>query len=112
MRRAGAAALDLAYVAAGFVDGFFEKNLKPWDVAAGSLLVTEAGGLMGNFSGGAFDMDAGEFLATTPRIYAQLAPMLTPHSRFASAENAPAARAKGTLKASAPKEEAEEETND
>lgn len=112
LRRAGAAALDLAYVAAGFVDGFFEKNLKPWDVAAGSLLVTEAGGLMGNFSGGAFDMEAGEFLAANPRIYAQLVPMLTPHSRFSSEENAPAARAKGTLKASAPKEEAEEETND
>ncbi|MEI8326957.1 MAG: inositol monophosphatase family protein, partial [Betaproteobacteria bacterium] len=51
LRRPGAAALDLAYVAAGFTDGFFEKGLQPWDVAAGSLLVTEAGGLVGNFTG-------------------------------------------------------------
>ena len=105
IRRAGAAALDLAYVAAGFVDGFFEKNLKPWDVAAGSLLVTEAGGLIGNFAGGAFDMDAGEFLAANPRMYAQLVPILTPYSRFSEHEHAPATRAKGTLKAAAPKEE-------
>jgi myo-inositol-1(or 4)-monophosphatase len=51
LRRPGAAALDLAYVAAGFTEGFFETGLQPWDVAAGSLLVTEAGGLIGNFSG-------------------------------------------------------------
>ena len=51
LRRPGAAALDLAYVAAGFTDGFFETGLSPWDVAAGSLLVTEAGGLIGNFTG-------------------------------------------------------------
>ena len=50
LRRPGAAALDLAYVAAGFTDGFFETGLSPWDVAAGSLLVTEAGGLIGNFT--------------------------------------------------------------
>src|SRR2546427_8075384 len=51
VRRPGAAALDLAYVAAGFADGFFESGLQIWDVAAGSLLVTEAGGLVGNFTG-------------------------------------------------------------
>ncbi len=51
LRRPGAAALDLAYVAAGFTDAFFETGLNPWDVAAGSLLVTEAGGLIGNFTG-------------------------------------------------------------
>ena len=51
LRRPGAAALDLAYVAAGFADGFFESGLSIWDVAAGSLLVTEAGGLIGNFTG-------------------------------------------------------------
>src|ERR1035437_1683194 len=50
LRRPGAAALDLAYVAAGYTDGFFESGLQPWDVAAGSLLVTEAGGLVGNFT--------------------------------------------------------------
>jgi myo-inositol-1(or 4)-monophosphatase len=57
LRRPGAAALDLAYVAAGFTDGFFETGLSPWDVAAGSLLVTEAGGLVGNFTGEADFME-------------------------------------------------------
>ncbi|HXE49697.1 MAG TPA: inositol monophosphatase family protein, partial [Ramlibacter sp.] len=57
LRRPGAAALDLAYVAAGFTDGFFETGLSPWDVAAGSLLVTEAGGLIGNFTGDAEFME-------------------------------------------------------
>ena len=69
MRRPGAAALDLAYVAAGFTDGFFETGLKPWDVAAGSLLVTEAGGLIGNFTGEADFMDHQECMAGAPRIY-------------------------------------------
>jgi myo-inositol-1(or 4)-monophosphatase len=59
-------------VAAGFSDGFFESNLKPWDVAAGSLLVTEAGGLIGNFTGEADFMDHGECVAGNPRIYGQL----------------------------------------
>jgi myo-inositol-1(or 4)-monophosphatase len=52
LRRPGAAALDLAYVAAGRLDGFFEKNLKPWDMAAGTLLITEAGGIVGEQSAG------------------------------------------------------------
>jgi myo-inositol-1(or 4)-monophosphatase len=51
LRRPGAAALDLCYVAAGYYDGFFETGLNPWDVAAGSLIITEAGGLIGNFTG-------------------------------------------------------------
>jgi len=51
LRRAGSAALDLAYVAAGRMDGFFEENLKPWDTAAGVLLVTEAGGKITTFTG-------------------------------------------------------------
>ena len=51
LRRPGAAALDLAYVAAGFYDGFWEVGLNPWDVAAGSLLVQEAGGLIGDLAG-------------------------------------------------------------
>ena len=83
VRRPGAAALDLAYVAAGFSDGFFETGLKPWDVAAGSLLVTEAGGLVGNFTGEADFMDQGECLAGNPRIYAQLVGTLTKYSKFA-----------------------------
>ena len=85
LRRPGAAALDLAYVAAGFADGFFETGLKPWDIAAGSLLVTEAGGLIGNFTGEAGELDQGECLAATPRIYAQLVQLLRGYSRYDSA---------------------------
>ena len=82
LRRPGAAALDLAYVAAGFTDGFFETGLKPWDVAAGSLLVTEAGGLIGNFTGDTGDLDQGECLAGNPRVYAQLVQVLQRYSRY------------------------------
>lgn len=79
-------ALDLAYVAAGFTDGFFETGLKVWDVAAGSLLVTEAGGLMGNFTGETGDLEQGECLAGNPRVYAQLVQVLRQYSRYDSAE--------------------------
>ena len=85
VRRPGAAALDLAYVAAGFSDGFFETGLQPWDVAAGSLLVTEAGGLIGNFTGEADFMDQGECVAGNPRIYGQLVATLGKYSKFAGA---------------------------
>ncbi len=85
LRRPGAAALDLAYVAAGFTEGFFEAGLQPWDVAAGSLLVTEAGGLIGNFSGDSNFMDQKECLAGSPKIYAQLVSILGKYSKFASA---------------------------
>jgi len=85
LRRPGAAALDLAYVAAGYSDGFFEKGLQPWDVAAGSLLVTEAGGLIGNFTGESDFLDQQECLAGTPRVYGQLVSILGRHSKFASA---------------------------
>ena len=85
LRRPGAAALDLAYVAAGYTDGFFEKGLQPWDVAAGSLLVTEAGGLVGNFSGEANFLDQQECMAASPKIYGQLVPLLGKYSKFASA---------------------------
>jgi myo-inositol-1(or 4)-monophosphatase len=66
MRRPGAAALDLCYVAAGWYEGFFETGLSPWDVAAGSLLVTEAGGLIGNFTGEADFIDRREVVAGNP----------------------------------------------
>jgi myo-inositol-1(or 4)-monophosphatase len=85
LRRPGAAALDLAYVAAGFTDGFFETGLSPWDVAAGSLLVTEAGGLIGNFTGESEFMDQRECVAGNPRIYGQLVAILHKYSKFASA---------------------------
>jgi myo-inositol-1(or 4)-monophosphatase len=85
LRRPGAAALDLAYVAAGFTEGFFETGLSPWDVAAGSLLVTEAGGLVGNFTGEADFLEQREIVAGSPRIYGQLVKLLSKYSKFASA---------------------------
>ncbi|BDT71642.1 inositol-1-monophosphatase [Comamonadaceae bacterium OS-4] len=85
LRRPGAAALDLAYVAAGYTEGFFELGLQPWDVAAGSLLVTEAGGLVGNFTGEADFLEQHECLAGSPRIYGQLVSLLGKYSKFAPA---------------------------
>ncbi len=72
-------------MAAGFTEGFFETGLQPWDVAAGSLLVTEAGGLIGNFSGDANFLEQKECLAANPKIYAQLVSILGKYSKFASA---------------------------
>ena len=92
IRRPGAAALDLAYVAAGYTDGFFERGLQPWDVAAGSLLVTEAGGLVGNFTGEADFLDQQECIAGAPRVYGQLVGMLGKYSKFASAGDKAAVR--------------------
>jgi myo-inositol-1(or 4)-monophosphatase len=85
VRRPGAAALDLAYVAAGFSDAFFESGLQPWDVAAGSLLIQEAGGLVGNFSGEADFLEQNECMAGNPKIYGQMVPLLSKYSKFASA---------------------------
>jgi len=93
IRRPGAAALDLAYVAAGFTDGFFEKGLQPWDVAAGSLLITEAGGLVGNLSGDADFLEQRECLAANPRIYGQMVSLLGKYSKFAGAGDKAAVRA-------------------
>ncbi len=95
IRRPGAAALDLAYVAAGFADGFFETGLSPWDVAAGSLLVTEAGGLVGNLTGEADFLEQGECLAGNPRIYGQLVGLLGKFSKFASTGDKAASQAGG-----------------
>ena len=81
MRRPGAAALDLCYVAAGWYDGFFETGLSPWDVAAGSLMITEAGGLIGNFTGEADYLYQREVVAGCPKIYGQLVQMLAPYTR-------------------------------
>ena len=106
LRRPGAAALDLAYVAAGFADGFFESGLSIWDVAAGSLLVTEAGGLIGNFTGEADFLEQKECLAASPRIYGQLVPLLGKYSKFASAGEKAALRQAGERPATA--EEADE----
>ena len=92
LRRPGAAALDLAYVAAGYTDGFFEMGLKPWDVAAGSLLVTEAGGLVGNLTGEPDFLEQAECLAGNPRIYGQLVSILGRYSKFTSATDKAVAR--------------------
>lgn len=76
IRREGSAALDLAWVAAGRLDGFWELKLKPWDVAAGALLVEEAGGRVTDFSGAPFDPWAGQVLATNGRIHGAVAEIL------------------------------------
>jgi len=80
LRRPGAASLDLAYVAAGRYDGFFESDLKPWDMAAGALLITEAGGLVGNYRGEEGFLKSGEVMAGNPRIYAQMVQCLAKYS--------------------------------
>jgi myo-inositol-1(or 4)-monophosphatase len=93
VRRPGAAALDLCYVAAGWYDGFFETGLNPWDVAAGSLMITEAGGLIGNFTGDSDFLYQREAVAGTPKVYGQLVQLLSPYSKAikAGAPEAPAA---------------------
>ena len=85
IRRPGAAALDLCYVAAGWYDGFFETGLSPWDVAAGSLLVTEAGGLVGNFTGDADFLHRREVVAGAPKIYGQMVTILAPYTTIGAA---------------------------
>jgi myo-inositol-1(or 4)-monophosphatase len=81
VRRPGAAALDLCYVAAGYYDGFFETGLNPWDIAAGSLMITEAGGLIGNFTGESDFMYQREVVCGNPKVYGQLVQLLAPYSR-------------------------------
>ena len=84
VRRPGAAALDLAYVAAGRLDGFWEVGLAPWDTAAGNLLITEAGGRVGTLTGADY-RDGGNLVAGCPRVYVALieafAPFLTDELR-------------------------------
>jgi len=86
LRRPGAAALDLCYVAAGWYDGFFETGLNPWDVAAGSLIITEAGGLIGNFTGEADYLYQREVVAGNPKVYAQLVQILAPYTHVIKAD--------------------------
>jgi myo-inositol-1(or 4)-monophosphatase len=69
IRRAGSAALDLAYVAAGRLDGFWEFKLSPWDIAAGAILVREAGGLISDFGGAETFLETGNVVAGTPRVF-------------------------------------------
>ena len=76
IRRPGAASLDLAYVAAGRFDGFWEMGLSPWDMAAGVLLIQEAGGLVSDLSGEANYLTTGNLVAGTPKIFGQLLPII------------------------------------
>jgi myo-inositol-1(or 4)-monophosphatase len=69
VRRAGAAALDLAYVACGRLDAFWELGLSPWDLAAGSLLIQEAGGLVGDLKGDQGFMESGDICASAPKLF-------------------------------------------
>ena len=78
IRSAGAAALELANVAAGRSDGFFEKGLKPWDIAAGALLVTEAGGIVGEFNGESDYLHKGDIIAASPKVFGQMVTLLSP----------------------------------
>ncbi|MBK6672706.1 MAG: inositol monophosphatase [Proteobacteria bacterium] len=77
LRRPGSAALDLAYVAAGRTDGFWEIGLKPWDTAAGTLLIREAGGLVGTLDGGEYRQN-GNIVAGNPRVFNELLEALAP----------------------------------
>ena len=79
VRRPGAAALDLAYVAAGRLDGFWEMNLQPWDIAGGALLVQEAGGIITGFLGKSDHMETGNVIAGNPKIHGHLVKLIRPH---------------------------------
>lgn len=79
IRRPGSAALDLAYVAAGRYDGFWEIGLSPWDMAAGCLLITEAGGLVGDLEGNETHIERGNIVAGNPKVFGQLLQVIAPH---------------------------------
>lgn len=79
LRRPGSAALDLAWMAAGRYDGFFETGLKPWDIAAGCLLVTEAGGMVSDLSGNDHFLESGHICAGNPDIHPQLLKVISTH---------------------------------
>src|SRR5437870_11018676 len=83
VRRMGAAALDLAYVAAGRFDGFWEYGLFPWDIAAGLLLVREAGGFVSDLAGGQTMMTSGDVLAANGHLHLPLAALLRDSMRAA-----------------------------
>ncbi|MFZ0255142.1 MAG: inositol monophosphatase family protein [Gammaproteobacteria bacterium] len=91
VRRPGSAALDLAYVAAGRLDGFWEFGLKEWDMAAGSLLIQEAGGMVGDPEGGDRYLRRGDIVTGNPKIYQALIETIRPHlARLTADRGAPA----------------------
>jgi myo-inositol-1(or 4)-monophosphatase len=81
IRRAGAAALDLAYVACGRLDGFWEIGLAPWDMAAGALMVTEAGGLVADLTGESDWLDSGRIVCGNPKVFVSLLQTVSPHAK-------------------------------
>lgn len=90
IRRPGSAALDLAYVAAGRYDGFWETGLSPWDIAAGCLLILEAGGMVGDLEGNGHYLQSGQVIGGNPKIFAQLVQVVAPHlTETLLAENNP-----------------------
>ena len=81
MRRLGSAAIDLAYVAAGRFDGFWEVRLNPWDISAGALLIEEAGGQVSTLAGGPFDSRLGEIVSSNGRIHEQMVDVIRARNR-------------------------------
>ncbi|KAB7628393.1 inositol-1-monophosphatase [Alkalilimnicola sp. S0819] len=79
LRRAGAASLDLAYVACGRLDGFWEIGLQPWDIAAGALLIQEAGGIVGDLQGGPSFLDSGHVVAGNRKVFSGMVREIRPH---------------------------------
>ena len=79
VRRPGSAALDLAYLAAGRIDGFWEFGLSPWDIAAGALLVREAGGIVGDLHGGDDFLATGDVVGANPKVYHAMTQVIEPH---------------------------------
>jgi len=79
LRRPGAASLDLAWVACGRLDGFWEFGLSPWDMAAGALIISEAGGLVSDLAGDAGYLDSGNLVAGTPKVFSQLLQVVQSH---------------------------------
>ena len=77
VRRLGSAAIDLCYVAAGRMDGFWETDLKPWDIAGGALIVAEAGGRVTNTDGAAFTSRGGHVLATNGHLHETMLAVIT-----------------------------------
>ena len=80
VRRPGSAALDLCYVAAGRLDGFWELGLNKWDIAAGSLIIREAGGRISDFRGTDDYLESGNVVAGSPKIYGALSKLLAPYA--------------------------------
>ena len=85
MRRPGAASLDLAYVAAGRLDGFWEFGLSPWDMAAGILMIQEAGGFVTDLDGDSKYLNTGDVVAGAPKVHAPLLQIVQKHLKLSAA---------------------------